>query len=336
MPSNQTQKKTKKIKLVKTPPPAPPTPPTPEDEEEEHHEQHNVGECECKDCTRIQAEMEEDEKEVCEECGSTHTSEDCDCVFCECCGDVNMTTLWNKMEEDAPEGTESIYPNMCEDCAKDDARVCQVCGEEFKEAPECLEQGWVTTKCQKCNPAGWGVGDDEPPCEKCGMRDEVEQCAECDAYRCIECDESEMATYGEGHDACTMCHECGVAYEANTFVQPYKGDAEPPKEELKHPAPATKCLTHDWKEEAKKLGYTIYFCADKKSKTFYHNQQRALGKIRKGQKTFKDYAHDWSIIKQEKAPGEPSKRARRAIEEVDKLRAEVAELRELVKQLLAK
>ena len=294
MPSNQTQKKTKKIKRVKTPPPMPPIiekwlgeddrkitmyenkhEPTiwnyydkkkfwlkhkgdagfliiechegdfnqhdydsnkAEMEDDDHHEQHNVGECECKDCTRIQAEME----------------------------------------------------------------------------------------------------DDEPPCEKCGCRDEVEQCAECDAYICIECDESEMATYGEGHDACTMCHECGVAYEANTFVQPYKGDAEPPKEELKHPAPATKCLTHDWKEEAKKLGYTIYFCADKKSKTFYHNQQRALGKIRKGQKTFKDYAHDWSIIKQEKAPGEPSKRARRAIEEVDKLRAEVAELRELVKQLLAK
>jgi len=285
----------------------------------------------------------------------------------------------------------------------------------------------------------WGTtgkaGDDEHPfhwnmctpcwaeqnqlCAECHCDEDVEECYECGKLLCIDCDENEMATYGEGHECHTMCTACGLEAEfddAQTlaalgreernnaewaeyqrgeadkraaklkrlkaeqaamereaaeeeeihewddikrfivdessdyyvveypgaevidvrktnikgltkYAQPYVGEAAPKKEEIKHPAPAIKCGTMTLKEEAEKKGYTIYFSADKKSKQNYANQQRALGKIKKGEKSWDDYDHEWHSTKNSKP--------RRTIDEVDKLRAEVAELKAMVKTLMA-
>jgi len=113
------------------------------------------------------------------------------------------------------------------------------------------------------------------------------------------------------------------------FAQPSViGEADAKKEVMKHPCPAITCPTASLKEQAEEKGYKIYFSADKKNKQNYANQQRALGHIQKGKKNWDDYDHDWHSTKQTKA--------RRTIDEVDKLRGEVAELKALVKTLMAK
>mgnify|MGYP003634789607 FL=1 len=81
---------------------------------------------------------------------------------------------------------------------------------------------WIDKVCQECyddeekekEPWTADLEDHhEDICCKCGTDEDVETCDECDKQFCIECDPNEMATYGEGHSARSMCEPCSKAEE---------------------------------------------------------------------------------------------------------------------------
>jgi len=249
-------------------------------------------------------------------------------------------------------------PEVCETCEKvinhdDEEKACGPgCPEydkgwkethpdsedEEEEYPkkEWDDQGFACWQCRECD--GWN--DWQVPCGHCSARlrpegdgeDEEKQhnWEDIKKYIVDEYDRGWVVEY-PGGDRQKVLKKNVVGKPR--FAQPsvtlsVSGEAVAKREDMKHPGPAIKCPTMSLKEEAEKKGYKIYFSADKKHKQQYANQQRALGLIRKGKKSWDDYDHDWLSTKQTKA--------RRTIDEVDKLRDEVAELKALVKTLMAK
>jgi DNA-directed RNA polymerase subunit RPC12/RpoP len=76
----------------------------------------------CGTCEKEAVEEDEEEEEAkCEECGASANSEDCDCVFCCVCGEVNMTLLKDNIKD------------TCDDCIKE---------EEEEEEEKMTERGY--------------------------------------------------------------------------------------------------------------------------------------------------------------------------------------------------
>ena len=94
-----------------------------------------------------------------------------------------------------------------DDLPEVDYLECRGCGmfARKKDIEDDTNDGFGT--CGECEV----VSEDEDVCCECKTDEDVEQCMECDKYLCIECDPNEMATYGEGHYAVTMCEPCATA-----------------------------------------------------------------------------------------------------------------------------
>ena len=326
MPAKQTPTKKRKIKLVKSPKPVPACSVCGATENIIPDESLCYGACDENPASRLYEEEE----------GHTHGGGVC----CVGCGEVVCDF------HDEPPHKDRKGEAVCDECWVGSDSEDEEEEEEEYPKKEYDDQGIACWQCRDCD--GWN--DWDMPCGHCQVRTPgTPSCSDEDSesepdeeeekkhnwedikrYIVDEYDRGWVVEY-PGGDRQKILKKQVIGKPR--FAQPsvtlsVTGEAEAKKEQMKHPAPAIKCPTMTLKEEAEKKGYKIYFSADKKHKQQYANQQRALGLIRKGKKSWDDYDHDWLSTKQTKA--------RRTIDEVDKLRDEVAELKALVKTLMAK